>query len=149
MKLMGKKEKRQGAGAYFTVEASLVLPIVLGSIIFVICFLLFWYNRCLMEQNTAILAIGASQVGETSQEARQNQLLRWQNGYITDKHYAWGMSGIHLAVKNKNIQVSRSGQLLLGDRIWRAEASCDALITNPTAFLRLYRRINLHLEEKQ
>ncbi|MBE5861320.1 MAG: hypothetical protein E7295_00545 [Lachnospiraceae bacterium] len=147
--MMRKKEKRHGAGAYFTVEASLVLPIVLGSLIFVICFLLFWYNRCLMEQNTAILTVSVAQVGETSREARQKQLLQWQTGYVTNKHYAWKMSDIHLAVQNKEVQVSRSGQLLLGDRLWRAEASYDALIMNPTAFLRLCRRINLHLEEKQ
>ena len=102
-----------------------------------------------MEQNTAILTVSVAQVGETSREARQKQLLQWQTGYVTNKHYAWKMSDIHLAVQNKEVQVSRSGQLLLGDRLWRAEASYDALIMNPTAFLRLCRRINLHLEEKQ
>ena len=144
-----KNDEGHGVHAYFTVEASLVLPIVLGSMIFVICFLLFWYNRCLMEQNTAILAVSVAQVGESSQEARQKQLLRWQTGYVTNEHYAWKMSNIHLSIQHRDIQVARSGELLLGDRIWKSEASCDTLIMNPTAFLRLYRRINLNLEEKE
>ena len=36
------KMRKRKVKAYFTVEASLVLPIVIGSIIFVICFLLYW-----------------------------------------------------------------------------------------------------------
>ncbi|MBQ9490666.1 MAG: hypothetical protein IKO03_02475 [Lachnospiraceae bacterium] len=148
MKTMRKK-KRWGVSAYFTVEASLVLPIVLGSIIFVICFLLFWYNRCLMEQNTAILTVGVAQMGETSREARQNQIIQWQTGYVKNKHYAWELSSIHLTVRPGSLQVGRSGQLLIGDRIWSTETACEASILNPAAFLRLCRKITLNLEEKK
>ena len=45
------------AGAYLTVEAALILPMVLGVIILVIYLLFFQYDRCLMEQNVGKLAL--------------------------------------------------------------------------------------------
>ena len=37
--------------AYMTVEAALIIPIVMGSILFVVYMMLFQYNRCLLEQD--------------------------------------------------------------------------------------------------
>ena len=51
------KKHKGSIEAYFTVEASLVMPVVIGSVIFVICFLLYWYNRCLMEQDLSVMAV--------------------------------------------------------------------------------------------
>ncbi len=44
--------KRNGSvSAYFTVEAALVMPIVLGCYLFVILFLMYIYERCIWETN--------------------------------------------------------------------------------------------------
>ena len=47
--------------AYFTVEAALILPLIIGTIVYIICFLLFWYNRCVMEQEIAVYAVKGAQ----------------------------------------------------------------------------------------
>lgn len=48
---MMKKKKRKQLEAYFTVEAALIMPIVLGCYCLIIHLLCFCYERCMWEQN--------------------------------------------------------------------------------------------------
>ena len=47
-------------GGYFSVEAALVLPVVLGVYLFLITMLFVQYDRCLLEQDMASMLIKAS-----------------------------------------------------------------------------------------
>ena len=58
--------------AYFTVEAALVLPVVIGAILFVIYMMLFQYDRCLLEQDIGGIALWGSIV-EASDTAELEQ----------------------------------------------------------------------------
>ena len=145
MKMWKRKVK-----AYFTVEASLVLPVVIGSIIFVICFLLYWYNRCLMEQDVSMYTIRAAQMPRLTAEDMPREMTAWRREYLTDKHYAWKNSDLHISLKQSEIKITRTGKLMLGDRIWNAEVACTARRMDPTGFLRLCRRLEQKdLEEKK
>lgn len=48
---MTDKKKRNRMDAYFTVEAALIMPIVLGCYCLIIQLLCFSYERCICEQN--------------------------------------------------------------------------------------------------
>ena len=48
---MMEKKKWKGPEAYFTVEAALIMPIVLGCYCLIIQLLCFSYERCIWEQN--------------------------------------------------------------------------------------------------
>jgi len=61
--------------AYFTVEAALVLPVVIGAILFVIYMMLFQYDRCLLEQDIGGIALWGSIV-EASDTAELEQKVR-------------------------------------------------------------------------
>ena len=58
--LVEMKIHRKKIEGYFTVEAAMVLPIVIAVILMIIYMWFFQYNRCLMEQDTAILALRGS-----------------------------------------------------------------------------------------
>ena len=133
-------KKRGKLDAYFSVEASLVLPMVVGSIIFVVCFLLFWYNRCLMEQNLNGLAVKASQSDSGSMEELKRELGKWQDEYLTDKHYAWEAGEVVTSLRLNWYEFKQDGKLLLGDRTWKAQVTGKAMRIHPTPFLRLCRR---------
>lgn len=133
-------KKRGKMDAYFSVEASLVLPMVVGSIIFVVCFLLFWYNRCLMEQNLNGLAVKASQSDSGSMEELERELGKWQDEYLTDKHYAWESGEVVTSLRLNWYEFKQDGKLLLGDRTWKAQVTGKAMRIHPTPFLRLCRR---------
>lgn len=135
MKRSGKR-----VGAYFTVEASLVIPIVIGSIVFIICFLLYWYNRCVMEQDLAMLAVEVTQSRAESVDELEQELRTWKADYMTEKDYAWEMSGVTLEMKGNQMELRRSGHLLLGNFVWKADASCKTMKIHPVTFLRLCRK---------
>lgn len=144
------KMRKRKVKAYFTVEASLVLPIVIGSIIFVICFLLYWYNRCLMEQDVSMYTIRAAQMTRLTAEDVPREMTAWRREYLTDKHYAWESSDLYISLKHNEIRITRTGRLLLGDRIWNAEVACAARRMDQAGFLRLCRRLEQKdLEEKK
>lgn len=56
------------AKAYFTVEAALIMPLVLGCYLFVIGMMFFQYDRCVLEMNMARLAAWGA-AGESGGEA--------------------------------------------------------------------------------
>lgn len=53
-------EDMEKKNAYFTVEAALVLPIVIAALLFVIYMMLFQYDRCLLEQDMGAIALWGS-----------------------------------------------------------------------------------------
>ena len=52
--------KIQQAEGYLTLEAALILPMLIAAILFVIYMLVFQYNRCLLEQDLGAMALWGS-----------------------------------------------------------------------------------------
>lgn len=61
---MFKKEEK----AYMTIEASLILPVIVGGIIFVLYLGIFLYNSCTIKQTAYIAALRGSQIKNMSQK---------------------------------------------------------------------------------
>lgn len=61
---MFKKEEK----AYMTIEASLILPLIIGGIIFVLYLGIFLYNSCTIKQTANIAALRGSQMKNMSQK---------------------------------------------------------------------------------
>lgn len=142
-----KKERRGWTlGGYFTVEASLVLPMVIGTVIFVICVLLFWYNRCLMDQDAAMLSVKVVQISGKSIQDREQALKEWRKEFMTDKHYGWDQEDPFLSQRLGRITIRQSGKLILGDFPWMAETVYENADIHPASFLRLCRRMNQDME---
>ena len=59
--------------AYLTVEASIVLPLVISTIVMTVFAFIYQYDRCLMEQNAAMLALYADSL--RTQEADEWRYL--------------------------------------------------------------------------
>ena len=58
---MNRKKERHTAGriseeAYFTVEAALVMPVVLAIIVMIIYMSFYLYDRCVMQQDCCVLS---------------------------------------------------------------------------------------------
>lgn len=142
------KWRKKGLGAYFTVEASLVLPVVIGSIVFVICFLLFWYNRCLMEQDLATYAVKTAQSRAGNVEDVEKELRDWKKEYMTEKYYAWELEDLTMSIRHDWVELRRGGRLMMGERLWKADASCGTLRMHPASYLRICRRLNVSTKKK-
>lgn len=135
---MNKQKGR--VGGYFTVEASLVLPIVIGTIVFIVYVQLYLYNRCLMEQNTSMIAMQAARKGQGSIEETVRSVEIWRKQELPEGYVGWRVQEPYFSKKQNRIAVRREGYLLTDHTPWRAETAQEYRILNPAYFLRLCRR---------
>ena len=135
-----RKKRTVSVGGYFTVEASLVLPVVIASIVFIIYVLLYWYDRCLMDQDTAMLAMQAVIREQGTLEETGREVRAWKERNMTDKYVGWQMGELVLTQGRGRIKASREGKLVTDHSLWQARSSYENRILHPAAFLRLCRR---------
>ena len=136
--------------AYFTVEAALVLPVVIGAILFVIYSLLFQYDRCLLEQDIGAIALWGSLL-ETSDTAKLEQRAQERMaGLYREKYMAWRITQLEAALDKNRFSVEGAGQLVFptpgwnfwnGDNVWGTRACYGYSRLSPVTFIRLCRRV--------
>lgn len=54
--------------AFFTLEAVMVMPLSIATILLMVCLFVFQYDRCLMEQDVAAQALKAASVQAGTKE---------------------------------------------------------------------------------
>lgn len=139
IKIMGSRKR---AGAYFTVEAAMVLPLATGILLFVIYFMLYQYNRCLMEQDAILLALRAESIQETDKEKLEEAFKREEDRQDKKKYIAWKHTGTKVTLKGYKMIICRSGHLRFDpERGWKAQVSCENTRISPAFFLRNCRRL--------
>jgi len=137
--------------AYFTVEAALVFPVVMGTIIFIICMLLFQYDRCLMEQDLGAAALWGSRLeASDAAELREKMQKRLADIY-QDKYVAWEHTLMKAILQKNRFSVQGEGRLALwrsGDA-WSVEAVYEYDRLSPVTFIRLCRGVGNLLQERE
>lgn len=145
---MEKGQKRQ-PGGYFTVEAALLLPFVIGTIVYIIYFQFFWYNRCLMDQETAMMGVRAVQDISGDGETIKRNLVQWREGFLTDRYMNWKADEPVLICGHGRLAIRQKGSLEAWNAVWNAETVYENKRIQPSAFLRSLRKIKLQMEEKK
>lgn len=132
-----------------TVEAALLFPIILGVILLVICLLFFQYDRCLMEQNTGVLAMRGCTFQMSDKKALVSELLSVSR-QRDECYLAWEMKEADICFKGNEISVCRKGYLKFPiSGIWDGQTGMqgkwEAQYRNyricPVHFIRNYRKI--------
>lgn len=135
--------------AYLTVEASMVLPVVIAVILLTIYMLFFQYDRCLMEQNAGKLALR----GCTIQLADGQELIRQltvQSQEKDNRFLAWNMEKPQIALKRNRVSVKYSGGIAFpfqglafwgGERTWQSECTYENSQVQPVQFIRNCKKI--------
>lgn len=121
--------------AYFTVEAACVLPIVLGVYLFLIYGMFYQYDRCLLEQDTALMAM---------------EYESFPKGRETERYLAWQQEGMDIRIDEGRVQVKCEGRMVIpftGLEKWTREKDLkiSAVYTRreirPTDWIRIFRRL--------
>lgn len=131
-------------------EAALVFPVALGTVLFIVYMLLFQYNRCLMEQDLGALALWGSRV--TSEDSKELQeLVRKRTSEIyRDKYVVWKMLALDVKLEHNRFAVTGKGQLTFPvpglnfwnrNNVWEAEADYRFWRISPVDFVRLCNRV--------
>lgn len=95
----------KGVRAYFTVEAVMVLPIVLGAIGVILYLLLYEYDRCILEQDMGMLSVRVSSY-TLAQEDLAEEFQRLQKGLAQEKYLMCTVETPQLEVKPGRVTVS-------------------------------------------
>lgn len=137
-------------GAYFTLEAGLVLPVVLGVIVLTIYLWFFQYDRCLMEQDAGMLAWRGA-VLEAENPAERVRLLEKEAGKVYEgKYVAWEGERAAISMKAGKLQVKMAGKLQFpfqglqfwaGSNVWETKALYENQVIHPVSVIRNYRKM--------
>lgn len=136
--------------AYFTVEAALVFPVALGTVLFIVYMLLFQYDRCLMEQDLGALALWGSRVKAEDSEELQELVRKRISEMYRDKYVVWKMLALDVKLEHNRFAVTGKGQLTFpvpdlnfwnGSNVWEAETDYRFWRISPVDFVRLCNRV--------
>jgi hypothetical protein len=140
---------RRTEDGYFTVEAALIMPIVLG-VIFMTMYLWFYqYDRCRQDQDTGLLAMQAASLRGLSAEQRCDHVIREGDLEDRDVYIAWESGELTARQQGYRLDVERSGgltfplprwNLLLGKDFWEAKSHYRNQTVSPVKIVRSYQR---------
>lgn len=132
--------------AYLTVEAALVFPLVLGSLLFVIYTMLFQYDRCLLEQDLGALALWGS-VAEAKDTAELERMVQERTAALyKEKYAAWKFTDISAELGKNRFSAKGAGQLTFpfaglnfwgGGNVWSAGCEYEYSRLSPVSFIRI------------
>lgn len=134
---------RKEAAGYFTVEAAMVMPVVLYLVFMIMYLMFFQYNRCLMELDVGIFAMRGTLLQVGSNEDRAQQLRKQALELEEESYMGWRCQEIQWKMKNGILQVEQQGNLVFPftKESWDAEVSYENHILSPVSFLRYYRKL--------
>lgn len=143
---MRKKEKN----AYFTVEASMLMPLILGGIIFVIYLGIYLYNVSTLKQASYIAALRGSQLNGVSGEQIKHYTEQQLNKLLEDQVLAKERLKMQVLVTSSKVKVNISTKITMPFAgfisktigFWEIENEAEADRLNPVDIIRNVRKIN-------
>lgn len=149
-----KKRNKRGMGswfdAYFTVEAALVIPLVMAAIVFLMYMMFYQYNRCLMEQDLGILLVKGSANESERAEERVQRTSANEAKRNYDKYLMWENGEVTATQERNKLSVKQKGQLMFPfadwqikgvASVWTSEAEYKCNLLSPTFFVRSYQKL--------
>ncbi len=136
--------------AYLTVEAVLVLPVVLAVVVLVIYLWFFQYDRCLMEQNMGKLALRGCSLQVTDKKELAQTLYRQSEQIDPESYLAWDAAHAEITLKGNQVNIRQEAFLKFpfqglafwrGDAGWKTAAEYKSRRIAPMTFIRNCRKI--------
>ncbi len=137
--------------AYFTLEMSLVFPIVLFVMALLIHFTFYLYGRCILSQDTYLLAFRTSVASERDTGGdRESYLLSLADAVFGSKYFANDYPSVEVGISADAVRVistteashrAMSGSSLMPAGSWVHYAGARAEIIDPSARIRRIDRV--------
>ncbi len=151
---MGKSKRILSTDGYMTIEATLIMPIVLYVCIFAIYTGFYWYDRCLIKQDIYRAALKGSSIYRQSNQESYNAAFEAMEE-LTDKKYIAVDWDYDITVQG-NVSVLATGRIempfsglikLTGEEYWKIQEKVESKCINPVIFIRMCRGL-VSLTEK-
>ena len=151
---MGDNRNKKYLGGYMTVEATLIMPVVLYVCFFIAYTGIFIYDRCVMKQDAFRVALrGSSMYGQDNEEACY--AAEKQMEIISSDKYIATESTYEITVRNK-VSVSVSGYVdmpfwglagLSEEKGFAITETVECKDLCPALFIRMCRQITETMEK--
>lgn len=143
---MSEKTKK----AYMTIEAALVFPFVLGSIVFTVYLGFYLYNAALLKQTAVIAALRGSRITDaTINESKEfvnkqlEQLSAEKLLLSKERNQSVTVSFNKVEAQiNMEMEVPITEALPFFKEVWNLETKAEAIRINPVSIIRGVRKIN-------
>lgn len=128
--------------AYLTVEAAMVIPLIISLIVFLIYMMFYQYNRCLLEQDMGVLAIRSVALQKKEKSVVATSLQEEAAKLDGGKYLLWDMGELDISMEGYTIRIARIGGLVLssGD-YWSTQAAYESMQLNPVFLIRSFRKL--------
>lgn len=136
--------------AFFSVEAALILPLVIAAVLLGVSLFVFQYDRCLMEQDMAAQALKAAVAEAKTNEELEEKIQIQTAGLYRNKYVAWDIILLEVKIKKGIIEAVSEGTFRFPmpgwnfwnrENIWSARAGYKAHRIDPVTFIRNCRRV--------
>lgn len=150
-----ERRKMKDRNAYFTVEAALVLPVVISAVLFVIYTMLFQYDRCLLEQDLGAIALWGSLADAPDTASLEQKIRERISGLYRDKYMAWDITALDVSLSRDRFSATGAGRLTFPapgwnfwsrENIWSASADYGYSRLSPVTFIRLCHKFDKDTE---
>lgn len=143
--------------AYFTVEATLIMPMIFLFLFLVIYLGFFQYNRCLLDQDAYILAMTESRKYYQSNGQMYQNIANTKEKWEWKKYISFKKEAVDVEVGTGKITITAKGQVITPIRFfflengqWDICIRRQSQIQNPVFIMRNYKKLDIQWKgEKQ
>lgn len=148
IKLQEKRERK--LEGYLTLEASLIMPLVLYVCIFIIYAGFYQYDRCIMQQDIYRAALRGSSLYGANQSERYRAAADMMEE-LTRDNYVAAEYRYEISVRN-SVSIFMEGRIrmpfqglaeLTGAREWEIEETAESRRLDPVLFIRTCRQLGI------
>lgn len=127
--------------AYFTVEAAYVLPMMLGVYVFLIYGMFYRYDRCLLEQDTALMVMEESE-SLSGRSADRYLAFQWK-----ERDVSLQMDTLTAAAAGRVVVPFGNMEKWAEEQGWQLEVTFKKWEIEPTSWIRLYQKVKKGIED--
>ena len=144
------RPRNEVANGYFTVEASILLPLVLGIILLIIFLWFYAYDRCLMEQDYAMALIRGMYADNLTPEERVSFTKELAENTYREEYYGWNFDETKVTYEMFRMKIEGGGYLEFPfkglnfwneENTWLSTASHEGSVIKKCLGIRTFRKI--------
>lgn len=143
--------------AYFTLEACMIMPLVFMVILFIMYTGFFFYNKCLLKQDTYRLLLRAGQIKNASNEEIAEEIRQMDSNWYYDKYVMCKIGDKYIEVNHDNLVIKQSATLNVnipllekwfGADVWELGTTVEVKRICPTGIIRSRRKLEKLIQKE-
>lgn len=96
-------------GGYFTIEAAMIMPVVLGIVIFVMRIWFFRYDRALQDMDTCAVVIRCMEQQDLDADEKASYIIEQMQGRYKEQYIAWNFGDISVSCRGDSVSCTVTG----------------------------------------